>query len=78
METSIEARVKKIVAEQLTVEGAEVTAEKTFVDMGADSLDQVELIMALEDEFGITIPDDDWEKVQTVQQAIDIVALVSP
>jgi acyl carrier protein len=70
--SDIEARVKKIVAEQLGVEESQVTNEKSFVaDLGADSLDTVELVMALEDEFGIEIPDEDSEKITTVQQAID-------
>jgi len=64
--------VKKIIAEQLGVEESQVTNEKAFVaDLGADSLDTVELVMALEDEFGIEIPDEDAEKINTVQNAID-------
>lgn len=70
--SDIEARVKRIVADQLGVEESQVTNEKSFVaDLGADSLDNVELVMALEDEFGIEIPDEDAEKITTVQQAID-------
>ncbi|VVE66675.1 acyl carrier protein [Pandoraea captiosa] len=69
---SIEERVKKIVAEQLGVAEADVKNESSFVnDLGADSLDTVELVMALEEEFGIEIPDEDAEKITTVQQAID-------
>jgi acyl carrier protein len=68
--SDIEARVKKIIAEQLGVEEGQVTNEKAFVaDLGADSLDTVELVMALEDEFGIEIPDEDAEKIQSVRDA---------
>ena len=73
MET-IEARVKKIVAEQLGVAEADVKNESSFVeDLGADSLDNVELVMALEEEFECEIPDEDAEKITSVQQAIDYV-----
>ncbi len=71
---NFEQRVKKIVAEQLGVNEAEVKNESVFVDdLGADSLDTVELVMALEDEFETEIPDEEAEKITTVQQAIDYV-----
>jgi acyl carrier protein len=69
---SIELRVKKIVAEQLGVNETDIKNESTFVDdLGADSLDTVELVMALEEEFECEIPDEDAEKITSVQQAID-------
>ena len=72
--SDIEQRVKKIVAEQLGVNEAEVKTASSFVDdLGADSLDTVELVMALEDEFGTEIPDEQAEKITAVQQAIDFV-----
>lgn len=71
---NIEQRVKKIVAEQLGVNEAEVKTESSFVDdLGADSLDTVELVMALEEEFECEIPDEEAEKIATVQQAIDYI-----
>ena len=71
---NIEQRVKKIVAEQLGVNEADIKNESNFVDdLGADSLDTVELVMALEEEFECEIPDEDAEKITTVQQAIDYV-----
>ena len=71
---NIEQRVKKIVAEQLGVNESEIKTESSFVDdLGADSLDTVELVMALEEEFECELPDDEAEKITTVQQAIDYV-----
>ncbi len=71
---SIEEQVKSIVAEQLGVKEDEVTNDASFVDdLGADSLDTVELVMALEEEFETEIPDEEAEKITTVQQAIDFV-----
>ena len=68
------AKVKKIISEQLGVPEADVKPEASFVnDLGADSLDTVELVMALEEEFGVEIPDEDAEKIATVQNAIDYV-----
>ncbi len=72
--STIEERVKKIVIEQLGVTEDEVTIEASFVDdLGADSLDTVELVMALEEEFETEIPDEDAEKITTVQQAVDYI-----
>ena len=72
--SNIEDRVKKIVAEQLGVKVEEVTNPASFVDdLGADSLDTVELVMALEEEFETEIPDEEAEKITTVQLAIDYV-----
>lgn len=72
--SSVEERVKKIVVEQLGVGEDQVTPEASFVDdLGADSLDTVELVMALEEEFDTEIPDEEAEKITTVQQAIDYI-----
>ncbi|MFT3850492.1 MAG: acyl carrier protein [Propionivibrio sp.] len=71
---NIEQRVRKIVAEQLGVNEADIKNESSFVDdLGADSLDTVELVMALEEEFECEIPDDEAERITNVQQAIDYV-----
>jgi len=71
---SIEERVKKIIIEQLGVKPEQVTNDASFVeDLGADSLDTVELVMALEEEFECEIPDEEAEKITTVQQAIDYI-----
>ncbi|MCG6971436.1 MAG: acyl carrier protein [Gammaproteobacteria bacterium] len=72
--STIEERVKKIVVEQLGVKEEEVTGDASFVDdLGADSLDTVELVMALEEEFETEIPDEDAEKITTVKQATDYI-----
>jgi acyl carrier protein len=72
--SNIEDRVRKIVAEQLGVKEEEVKAEASFVDdLGADSLDTVELVMALEEEFETEIPDEEAEKITTVQLAINYI-----
>ncbi len=77
--SDIEQRVKKIVAEQLGVAEGDIKNESSFVDdLGADSLDTVELVMALEDEFGCEIPDEQAEKIKTVQQAMDYVSSNMP
>ncbi len=71
---AVEERIKKIIAEQLGVEEDDVVPEAKFVeDLGADSLDTVELVMALEEEFEIEIPDEDAEKIQTVSSAVDFI-----
>ncbi|MDX8396364.1 MAG: acyl carrier protein [Mariprofundaceae bacterium] len=75
MSAEIEAKIIKIVADQLNVDESEINSDSSFVDdLGADSLDTVELVMAFEEEFGIEIPDDDAEKIQSVQNAIDYIA----
>ncbi|MCZ6803897.1 MAG: acyl carrier protein [Proteobacteria bacterium] len=72
--SSVEERVKKIVVEQLGVKEEEVTNEASFVDdLGADSLDTVELVMALEEEFKTEIPDDEAENITTVNQAVEFI-----
>ena len=72
--SKLEERVKKIVVEQLGVKEDEVTPEASFVeDLGADSLDTVEMVMALEEEVNCEIPDEEAEKITTVQQAIDYI-----
>ncbi|WP_413165985.1 acyl carrier protein [Capilliphycus salinus ALCB114379] len=74
MSDSTFEKVQKIVADQLGVEEKDVTPQANFVnDLGADSLDTVELVMALEEEFGIEIPDDAAEKIETVQAAVDYI-----
>ena len=71
---SIEERVQKIVSEQLGVSAEEVKSEASFIDdLGADSLDTVELVMALEEKFDLEIADEDAEKISTVQEAVDYI-----
>jgi len=71
---ALEEKVKKIIVEQLGVDEEDVTPDASFVDdLGADSLDTVELVMAFEEEFGIEIPDEDAEKILTVQNVIDYI-----
>ena len=72
--SSVAEKVKSIIAEQLSVDEEEVTNDASFVeDLGADSLDVVELVMAFEEEFGIEIPDDDAEKITKVKDAIEYI-----
>ena len=71
---TIEERVKKVIEEQLSVNQDQITREASFIDdLGADSLDTVELVMALEEEFGLEIPDEDAEKITKVGEAIDYI-----
>jgi acyl carrier protein len=71
---SVEERVKQIIVEQLGVEVGEVTTSASFVDdLGADSLDTVELVMAFEEAFDVEIPDEDAEKIRTVKDAVDYI-----
>jgi acyl carrier protein len=73
--SDIEAKVKKIIEEKLSVNADQITNEARFAeDLKADSLDTVELVMALEDEFGLDIPDEEAEKIKTVQNAIDYIS----
>jgi acyl carrier protein len=72
---SVEEKVKSIIVDQLGVNEGEVTSTASFVDdLGADSLDTIELVMAFEEAFGIDIPDEDAEKIKTVQNAIEYIA----
>jgi len=70
---SVEDRIRQIIADQLGVESADIAPVSTFADLGADSLDQTELVLALEDTFDMEIPDADAEKMMTVQDVIDYV-----
>ena len=71
---TIEERVKKVIEEQLSVNQDQITRDASFIDdLGADSLDTVELVMALEEEFGIEIPDEEAEKITKVGEAIDYI-----
>ncbi|EAU55063.1 acyl carrier protein [Mariprofundus ferrooxydans] len=75
MSAEIEAKIIKIVGDQLNVDEGEINPDSSFVDdLGADSLDTVELVMAFEEEFGVEIPDEDAEGIQSVQNAIDYIA----
>ena len=72
--SNVEERVKKLICEQLGVKEEEVSSDASFVeDLGADSLDTVELVMALEEEFDLEIADEDAEKISTVQEAVDYI-----
>jgi len=72
--TEIEGKVKKIICEQLEVSPENVVPEASFMDdLGADSLDQVELIMAMEEEFGVSIPDEEAERISTVKDVIEYI-----
>lgn len=73
--SNVEDKVKKIIEEKLSVNADQITNEARFAeDLKADSLDTVELVMALEDEFGLDIPDEEADKIKTVQDAIDYIA----
>jgi len=75
MSAEIEAKIIKIVSDQLNVDESEISPDSSFVDdLGADSLDTVELVMAFEEEFGVEIPDEDAEGILSVQNAIDYIA----
>jgi acyl carrier protein len=79
MASSVEDKVKQIIVEQLGVDESEVTPTASFIDdLGADSLDTVELVMALEEGFGMEIPDEDAEKITTVKDAINYIESHSP
>ena len=79
MASSVEDKVKQIIVEQLGVDESEVTPTASFIDdLGADSLDTVELVMALEEGFGMEIPDEDAEKISTVKDAINYIEAHSP
>lgn len=74
MANEVESKIKKIIAEHLDVEEEKITSDSSFVDdLGADSLDQVELVMAFEEEFGCEIPDEEAEKISTLKDAVSFV-----
>ena len=74
MSSSVEEKIKAIIVEQLSVDESEVTPTASFIDdLGADSLDTVELVMALEEGFGIEIPDEDAEKITRVKEAVEYI-----
>ena len=78
MATAVEDKVKQIIVEQLGVDEGEVTSSASFVDdLGADSLDTVELVMAFEESFDIEIPDEDAEKIRTVKDAVEYIEMNS-
>jgi len=77
--SNVDSRVVEIIAEELGVNKNQITLESHFInDLGADSLDQVELVMALEDEFDISIPEEAMEKIQTVGEAIEYIKSIKP
>lgn len=79
MASSVEEKVRQIIVEQLGVDESEVTPTASFIDdLGADSLDTVELVMALEEGFGMEIPDEDAEKITTVKDAINYIEVHMP
>lgn len=71
--SDVENKIKKIIADQLNIKISQIENEKKFSELGADSLDAVEIVMSMEDEFGIVIEDDNAESIKTVQSAIDYV-----
>lgn len=79
MESSVEDRVKQVIVSQLSVEESAVVGKAKFIeDLGADSLDIVELVMAMEETFGVDIPDEDAENIRTVDDAISFITKINP